>query len=232
MKNRFQNLGVHWPFRSIGCPTGLAEAHQISLLGRAQETSAATGCPIAFQEAAQFQFLPQGRVDEGKEPGEAVAPLTQEGETRRAVAAKGGLQGLQMFQHRPEELLGHFRIPLAVGVREGVLVRRRGTTQCRQRSGMQVQRVTNVIESKAVGKLGVEQANDVTPRIEGAGLIFHAGLACQSRHQMRRNEVAKLAQERKLAGDWLVSSLIIHALPCGKAQTGKPTFFTPQPSTL
>jgi hypothetical protein len=49
---------------------------------------------------------------------------------------------------------------------------------------------------------------------------------------MRRNEVAKLAQERELAGGWLVSSLIIHALPCGKAQTCKPTFFTPQPSTL
>jgi hypothetical protein len=42
---------------------------------------------------------------------------------------------------------------------------------------------------------------------------------------MRRNEVAKLAQERELAGGWLVSSLIIHALPCGKAQTCKPTFF-------
>jgi hypothetical protein len=42
---------------------------------------------------------------------------------------------------------------------------------------------------------------------------------------MRRNEVAKLAQQREFAGGWLVSSLIIHALPCGKAQTRKPTFF-------
>jgi len=33
------------------------------------------------------------------------------------------------------------------------------------------------------GQLRVEQADDVTPRTEGAGLIIHAGLACQSRHQ-------------------------------------------------
>jgi hypothetical protein len=33
-----------------------------------------------------------------------------EGEARCAVAAEGGLQGLQMFQHRPEKLLGHLRV--------------------------------------------------------------------------------------------------------------------------
>ena len=158
--------------------------------------------------------------------------LEAEGEPGATVAAESGLQRLQMFQHRPEQLLGHFRIAPAVGVRKRVFGRRRGSAQCRQRPGVQTQGVADVIESETVGKLGVEQADDVTPRTEGAGLIFHAGLACQSRHQMRRNEVAKLAQERELAGGWLVSSLIIHALPCGKAQTCKPTFFIPQPSTL
>ncbi len=151
--------------------------------------------------------------------------LEAEGKPGATVAAESGLQSLQMFQHRPEQLLGHFRIAPAVGVRERVFGRRRGPAQCRQRSGVQAQGVADVIESEAVGKLGVEQADDVTPRTEGAGLIFHAGLACQSRHQMRRNEVAKLAQERELAGGWLVSCLIFHALPCGKAQTCKPTFF-------
>jgi hypothetical protein len=42
---------------------------------------------------------------------------------------------------------------------------------------------------------------------------------------VRRNEVAKLAQQRKLAGRWLVSSLIFHALPSGRAQTRKTAFF-------
>jgi hypothetical protein len=46
---------------------------------------------------------------------------------------------------------------------------------------------------------------------------------------MRRNQVAKLAQNRELPGRWLVD-LIVHALPYGKAQTRKPTFF--YPSTL
>jgi hypothetical protein len=43
---------------------------------------------------------------------------------------------------------------------------------------------------------------------------------------MRRNQVAKLAENGELAGRWLVD-LIFHALPCGKAQTRKPTFFYP-----
>jgi hypothetical protein len=155
--------------------------------------------------------------------------LETESEPRATVAAESGLQSLQMFQHRPEELFGHFRIAPAVGVRKRVFGRRRGPAQRRQRPGVQTQGVADVIESETVGKLGVKQTDDVTPRTESAGLIVHAGLACQSRHQMRRNEVAKLAQERELAGGCLVSSLIIHALPCGKAQTCKPTFFTPQP---
>jgi hypothetical protein len=42
---------------------------------------------------------------------------------------------------------------------------------------------------------------------------------------MRRNQIAKLAQNGELAGGWLVSDLFFHALPRGKAQTRKPTFF-------
>ena len=450
MKSRFKNSGWFWAGQGAGCPTGSAEARQIGLLRRAQKAAAPTGCPIDFQQAAEFPVLPEGRADQGEEPGEAVAPLTQvrteaqehigqqrrphlpfdgvgvvaeevgqlqglfeffeedldapaaavevsdglgaprqvvgqenhfpqlavhldkggdaaqfdwinrlhrrigqddqvvpqnvtisaflklandsalqvvlgpgdpkdaalgqvgevgevevslvedndftrlnigtklagppvvvlaggghdgatgqksleveadmalgsglaptmlgpvqraghqldgggvndmnkaleaKGEPGAMVAAEGGLQGLQMFQHRPEELFGHFRISPAVGVRKRVFGRRRGPAQCRQRPRVQTQGVANVIESEAVGQLRVEQADDVTPRTEGAGLIIHAGLACQSRHQMRRNEVAKLAQQREFAGGWLVSSLIIHALPCGKAQTRKPTFF-------
>ena len=94
--------------------------------------------------------------------------------------------------------------------------RRRGSAQGREWAGVQAQRV---------GELGVEQADDMTSRAEGAGLLFDTGLTGQLRHQVRRNEVAKLAQQRKLAGRWLVSSLIFHAPPCGRAQTRQPTFF-------
>jgi hypothetical protein len=49
---------------------------------------------------------------------------------------------------------------------------------------------------------------------------------------MRWNEVAKLAQQRELAGRWLTLGLVFHAPPCGRVQTSKPTFFIPKPSFL
>ena len=151
-------------------------------------------------------------------------PLETEGEARRAVAAEGGLQGLQMFQHRPEKLLGQFRITGAVGMRECVLGWRGCASQRRQRSRMQAQRVAHVVEPEAVSQLGIEQADDMAPRAEAACVIFDAGGARQFWHQMRRNEVAKLPQERELAGGWLGCGFLFHAPPCGRAQTRKPTF--------
>jgi hypothetical protein len=163
--------------------------------------------------------LDGGRVHDMDEP------LEPEGELRAAVAAEAGLDGLQMCQHRPEKLLGHLRITGAVGVGKSVLGRRRGSPHRRQRAGVQSQRVAHVVEAEAVGDLGVEQADDVAPGGEIAPLIFDAGLPCQLGHQMRWNEVANLPQERELAGGWLGCGFLFHALPCGRAQTRKPTFF-------
>jgi hypothetical protein len=148
-------------------------------------------------------------------------------EAGRVVAGEGGLERLQMIQHGPEELLGHFWIAGAVGVRERVFAGRRGRAQGRERTGVQVQGVTHVIEAQGMGQLGVEQADDLTPRTERAGVVFDAGVARQFGHQVRRNEIAKLAQNRELAGGWLVVGFLFHALPCGKAQTRKPAFFYP-----
>src|SRR5512135_2701710 len=61
----------------IGCPTASSESCQIGLLRRAEKASAASGCPIDFQQTAQFELLPQRRAQQRKEPGEAVAPLAQ-----------------------------------------------------------------------------------------------------------------------------------------------------------
>jgi hypothetical protein len=69
MKKWFKNLCSE----CTGCPTGSAEARQIGLLGRAQKAAATIGCPIDFQEAAQSAVLPQGRADQGKEPGKLCA---------------------------------------------------------------------------------------------------------------------------------------------------------------
>src|SRR5512146_1843891 len=63
----------------IGCPIGLSDSRQIRLFGPTQEASAASGCPIDFQQTAQFEFLPEPRTHQGEEPGKAVAPLAEEG---------------------------------------------------------------------------------------------------------------------------------------------------------
>ena len=155
-----------------------------------------------------------------------------EREFRATVAAEGRLQGLQMSQHGPEELFGHFGIAGAIGVGQGVFRRGRGRAQRRQRAGVKPQSVANVVEAEAVSQLGVKQTDDMAPRGEIAPLFFHAGVPRQLGHQMRRNEVANLAQQGELAGGWLVSSLIFHALPCGRAQTRKPTFFSSTLKTM
>ena len=75
---------------NFGCPIGLSVTWQIGLLGRAEETAAATGCPIDFQQAAPGQFLPQGRTHQGKEPGETVAPLAEAGpEAQQQIDEQG-----------------------------------------------------------------------------------------------------------------------------------------------
>jgi len=60
-----------------GCPLALSESGQMGLLGRAQKAPAAPGCPIDFQQAAPFQFLPQRRAPQGKAAGKALTPLAQ-----------------------------------------------------------------------------------------------------------------------------------------------------------
>ncbi len=75
MRNRNKNFG----FKRIGCPTTSAIARQIGLFGPAQAASAALGCPAAFQEAAQIQFLPERGAEQGEEAGETVVPASQPG---------------------------------------------------------------------------------------------------------------------------------------------------------
>lgn len=97
-------------------------------------------------------------------------PFEAKGELGAAVATEGGLDGLEMIQHRPKELISHLRIAREVGVRKRVLGRRRGISHRRQRPGVKLQRVTH-LEAEAVGDLGVEQADDMAPGTERAGLL-------------------------------------------------------------
>src|SRR5712692_10533595 len=85
---------------SFGCPIGSSQSRQISLFGLAEEAAAAAGCPIALQEAAQVQFLPQRRAHQCEEPCEAVSPLAEEGtETQQHI-------GQQRRPHLPAHGVG------------------------------------------------------------------------------------------------------------------------------
>ena len=152
-----------------------------------------------------------------------------EGETGRVVAGEGGSEILEMRQHGPEELLGQKGIAGAIGVREGIFGRRRGGAQSRQRAGVEAQRITHVVETQGMSQLGVEQTDDLAPGAEGTGVIFDPGVPRQFGHQMGWNEVAKLAEDGEFTGVGLDGGFF-HALPCGKANPFKPTFF--YPSTL
>jgi len=66
---------------------------------------------------------------------------------------------LQVLEHRPEQGLGHFRVALPIGMREGVLTGRGRAANRRQRTRVQMQGVADVVETQGVGKLGIKQAD-------------------------------------------------------------------------
>ena len=73
----------------------------------------------------------------------------------------------------------------------------------------------------------LEQTHHMTPRRERAGAFDNASIPRQFGHQMRRNKIAELAQEREAAARWLVRCGFIHSLPCGRFTRCKPTLFYP-----
>jgi hypothetical protein len=147
-----------------------------------------------------------------KAPGHSLAPVSP-----REV----WLKGLQMAKHRPEDLLGKARVALLVGMGKIIAARRRGCPQRAQRSAVQPQGIANVVEPDGVCELGVDQADQMAPRREGARFFVHTDLSRQLRHQIGRNQIANLPQHSKLAAAWCVC--LIH--PCrvtGPAFHAKP----------
>lgn len=63
-------------FMRVGYPPASTESSQKGLWRRAQKAAAATGCPLDFPQAAQFEFPPPRGAQQGKEAGEAMGPLT------------------------------------------------------------------------------------------------------------------------------------------------------------
>jgi hypothetical protein len=91
-----------------------------------------------------------------------------------APASKAGTDALQMRQHLPEKLLGQLRLALLAGVREAVAAGMRGSANRGERATVQAQPIADVIEPDAVGELGIEQRNDMTPGREAPAALVHA----------------------------------------------------------
>jgi subtilisin-like proprotein convertase family protein len=153
-----------------------------------------------------------------------------EGEPQPALPAKTGVEFFQMAEDGVEEVLGHLGRAFAVGGGERVLAGRDRATHRRERSRMQTQGIADIVEADGMGELGIEQTHHMTPRRECPGAFDDPGIPRQFGHQMRRNKIAELMQEREAAARWLVRCGFIHPLPCGRFTRGKPTLF--YPSTL
>ena len=130
-----------------------------------------------------------------------------------------------MFEDGPEKVLRHLGGALAVGGGEAVLAGRGRAANGRERTRVQTQGVTDIIEAEGVGELGVEQTHDMAPRREAAGFFFDAGVPRQFGYEVSRNQIAELAQECEAAAGWLAELWFFHSRPCGRIQTRTPTLF-------
>src|SRR5438445_811223 len=80
-----------------------------------------------------------------------------------ATGPEARRQAFQMAQNCPEELFGHGGRADFIGVRKAIAARSGGPAQRGQRTGVKMQRITNIVESQGVGDLGVQQRHHVTP---------------------------------------------------------------------
>ena len=121
------------------------------------------------------------------------------------------MQALQMAEHGPENLLRQVGIAFLVGVGKIIAAGWRGGAQRHQQPTVQAQGIAHVVETDGMSKLRVDQTDQMTPWTEGARLFVHPSLPRQFGNQMRRNQIAKLSQNSKLAAAW--SSRFIFFIP-------------------
>ena len=162
--------------------------------------------PVLRPVQATGHQLDHSRVHDmnGQLEAESRSPAPSRHESRRLFA--------QVFHHLPKQLLGHLGRPFPVGVGKSVAARGRRTAKARQRSRVQLQRITQVIESDAVGRqLRAAQAHHMAPGCERARLILRPGCPRNFGDQVLGNKIANLAEDAELGACW-VERFIFH--PC------------------
>ena len=94
------------------------------------------------------------------------------------------------------------------GVGKSIATGRGRATHADQRTGVQLQRITQIIQAKAVAELVVEQAHHMTPRRKAARLILGSRGPRYLRHKERRNIIANLAQDGEIGTGWTYFDLV------------------------
>lgn len=120
--------------------------------------------------------------------GFAEAP----GESLVTDTEAAGHESFKMLQCSPKKSLHHIAVACLIGMGEGVAGRSNGSAHAAEPTGVDAQGIADVVETDGVGELGEEQAHDMTPWGEGAGLPINAILSGEFWHQVSRDELAKL----------------------------------------
>ena len=120
-----------------------------------------------------------------------------------APHAEGGGLAPQVLQRRPEQLLGHIGVALAVGVRQSIAARGDGPTDSAQRTAVGAQVIAEVVETERVGQLRMDQSNHMAPGSERPTLLVHAVLARELRDLVGRDQFDNLPQDGHVTLGWL-----------------------------
>ncbi len=165
--------------------------------------------------------LQDGRVHDmdGYLEAEGRSPAPPRHESRRLFA--------QVAHHLPKQLLGHLRGPFPVGVGKSVAARCRRTPNTRQRSRVQLEGITQVIQADAMAQLRIAQAHHVAPRCERARLILRPGGPRNFGDQVLGNKIANLAQDAELGAGWGYFEFIHPCRVAGAHKKFQPIFSNP-----
>src|ERR1700678_1590639 len=142
-----------------------------------------------------------------------------------AASNKRGTRRLQVPEHGAEQLLGHRAVPHLVRMAERVLGWRPCSPNAEERTGAQPQGVADVVQAQRMADLRVQHRDHVAPRTVRSALFINARFPRRLRHEVRRNQLAYLAQTRKLTSVRLFRVLFIHTLPCGRSKALSRTAF-------
>src|SRR5713101_8120927 len=87
---------------------------------------------------------------------------------------------------------------------------------------MELQPITDIVETERVRQLGINHGNQVTPGAKGARL-FHSGFTRNLGDQVARNDLAELLENAELGFGW-IDLVFFSSLLSGRAQTDNPAF--------